>query len=210
MSGGAKRNSDKLNTIGIVVVGICGAALVYVSIALLQAFYMNDTSDVQMMADYGGQDTQFQTARTHELANITQCANVLGSGNTASKHSVPVETAMRLVVEDARKDASTLVPVMGRADKPTIKAQFDRPVPLGTPAPAAPADPNAATAPAAPADPTAAPAPGAPTTPGAVAPTPGASAPVAPPAAGGTVPGAAAPTAPATPNTPPAPAPAPR
>ncbi len=209
MSGGAKRNSDKLNTIGIVVVGICGSALVYVSIVLLQAFYMNDTSDVQMMADYGGQDIRFQTARTQELANITQCANVLGSGNTTSKHSIPVENAMRLVVDDARKDASLLVPVMGRADKPTIKAQFDRPVPLGTPAPAAPADPSAATDPAAPADPTAAPAPGAPT-PSAVAPAPGVSAPVAPPAAGGTVPSAAAPTAPAAPNTPAALAPAPR
>jgi hypothetical protein len=204
MSGGAKRNSDKLNTVGIVVVGICGSALVYVSIALLQAFYMNDTSDVQMMADYGGQDTQFQTARTQELANITQCANVLGSGNTPSKHSIPVENAMRLVVEDARKDPSILVPQLGRADKPTIKAQFDRPVPLGTPAPATPpADPNAATAPAAPVDPAAAPAPGAATTLNAVAPMPGATAPVAPPAAGGTVPGAAAPTAPATPATPP-------
>ena len=32
---GPKRNPDKLNTIGVVVVGICGAVMVYVSIAAL-------------------------------------------------------------------------------------------------------------------------------------------------------------------------------
>ena len=44
---GPKRNPDKLNTIGVVVVGICGAVLVYVTIVALQAFYMNDTSETQ-------------------------------------------------------------------------------------------------------------------------------------------------------------------
>ncbi len=53
---GPKRNPDKLNTIGVVVVGICGAVLVYVTIVALQAFYMNNTSELQTMADYGGQD----------------------------------------------------------------------------------------------------------------------------------------------------------
>ena len=43
---GPKRNPDKLNTIGIVVVGICGAVLVYVTIVALQAFYVNDTWQV--------------------------------------------------------------------------------------------------------------------------------------------------------------------
>ena len=54
---GPKRNPDKLNTIGVVVVGICGAVMVYVTIVALQAFYINDTSEIQTMADYGGQDT---------------------------------------------------------------------------------------------------------------------------------------------------------
>jgi hypothetical protein len=45
---GPHRNPDKINTIGIVVVGICGAVLVYVSIVALQAFYMDDSSDCRM------------------------------------------------------------------------------------------------------------------------------------------------------------------
>lgn len=187
MSGGTKRNSDKLNTLGIVVVGICGAVLVYVSIALLQAFYMNDSSDVQTMADYGGQDTEFQRIRADELSRISQCANVLAAtgGAGQSQHSIPIETAMRLVVDDARRDPSTLVPNFGRADKPTIKAQFDRPVPLTAPAAPSPADPNAVP-----------PAGGTTPTDGA---TPGAGAPgaVAPAPTGGTVPAGAATTAPA-------------
>ena len=67
----APRNPDKLNTIGIVVVGVCGAVLVYVSIVALQAFYMTDTAGVQTMADYGGQDSdgevdQGVAARQHQ------------------------------------------------------------------------------------------------------------------------------------------------
>ena len=59
---GPKRNPDKLNTIGVVVVGICGAVLVYVTIVALQAFYMNDTAEMQTMADYGGNDTTARKA----------------------------------------------------------------------------------------------------------------------------------------------------
>jgi hypothetical protein len=200
MSGGAKRNSDKLNTIGIVVVGICGAALVHVSITLLQAFYMSDSSDVQTMADYGGQDTAFQRTRADELGNITQCVNQMGAagGTGASTHKIQIEDAMRLVVEDARRDPAMLVPQFGRADKPTIKAKFDRPEPLDAPAPA----------PAAPTDPAApAPAAGDAAAPGAAAAAPAAAgvAPaVAPATAGGTVPGAAASATPPPATPPPA------
>jgi hypothetical protein len=153
MSGGSKRNSDKLNTIGIVVVGVCGAVLVYVSIALLQAFYMNDTSDVQTMADYGGQDTEFQRGKADELARITQCSNVMGAtGNNASKHTIRIEDAIRLVVDEARRDPSMLVPEFGRADQPTIQAKFGRPTPLSVPAAApSPAEPTPAGAAAVPA-----------------------------------------------------------
>jgi hypothetical protein len=52
---GAPRNSDKLNTLAIATVGVCASALVYVSIALLQAYYVNDSAGITTMADYGGQ-----------------------------------------------------------------------------------------------------------------------------------------------------------
>lgn len=162
MSGGAKRNSDTLNTVGIVVIGLCGSMLVYVSIVLLQAFYVKDSRQVQTMADYGGQDTEFQRGRSDELAKISQCSNVMGAAGTdASKHTIRIEDAMQLVVADARKDPSMLVPALGRADQPTIQAKFGRPQPLAAPAPTdAPAPAPAPADGAAPAPADAAPAPG--------------------------------------------------
>src|SRR5205814_7319786 len=69
---GPKRNPDRLNTIGVVVVGICGAVLVYVTIVALEAFYVNDTSEIQTMADYGGQDINAKSLRTEQLNRINE------------------------------------------------------------------------------------------------------------------------------------------
>ena len=119
---GPKRNPDKLNTIGIVVVGICGAVLVYVTIVALQAFYMNDTSEIQTMADYGGQE---MTAKDHKAAEM---------GNIPDIHR-----AMQEVVEAAKADPSHLVPSAEPATKPTIEPVFGRPIPLPATPPPAPA-----------------------------------------------------------------------
>lgn len=126
---GPKRNPDKLNTIGVVVVGICGAVLVYVTIVALQAFYMNDTSEIQTMADYGGQET---TAKDHKAAEMGNIRNIT--------------QAMRGVVEAAKANPAQLIPGLPPAEKPTIEPEFGRPKPLATPAPAAPAAPGTAPA----------------------------------------------------------------
>jgi hypothetical protein len=130
---GPKRNPDKLNTIGIVVVGICGAVLVYVTIVALQAFYMNDTSEVQTMADYGGQDTTAKGHKADELRNITE----VGKNAAGGTFHIKIDDAMKLVERDAAKDPTHLVPALPAATKPTIEPTFGRPKPLGA-APAAP------------------------------------------------------------------------
>ena len=109
---GPKRNPDKLNTIGVVVVGICGAVLVYVTIVLLQAFYVNDTSEVQTMADYGGQDTTAMGHKADELKHITAGANSAGG-----QQHLDIAVAMKLVVADAKKDPSHLVPALPPSTK---------------------------------------------------------------------------------------------
>jgi hypothetical protein len=130
---GPKRNPDKLNTIGIVVVGICGAVLVYVTIVALQAYYANDTSEIQTMADYGGQDTTAKTHKAAELENIT----VMGPRNGAN-YRITIDEAMKLVVRDAKNEPGHLIPALPKSDKPTIEPVFGRPKALATP-PAAPA-----------------------------------------------------------------------
>jgi hypothetical protein len=133
---GPKRNPDKLNTIGVVVVGICGAVLVYVTIVALQAFYMNNTSVIQTMADYGGQDQTAKGRRADEMRNITEAGkNAVGEGQEAT-YRVPIEHAMKLVVEGAKTDPSHLVPALPPSTKPSIEPVFGRPKPA---APAAPA-----------------------------------------------------------------------
>jgi len=163
---GPKRNPDALNTIGIVVVGICGAVLVYVTIVALEAFYVNDSSEIQTMADYGGQDTSVRSLRTEQVNRIgeygTNPKPAAPKGNEAAKaqsYRIPIDVAMKEVVEGAKGDPSALVPAVGKSDKSTVLPIFGRPklIPAATtPAPGV-ADPAAGAA--APAAGTTAPAP---------------------------------------------------
>jgi hypothetical protein len=156
---GPKRNPDKLNTIGVVVVGICGAVLVYVTIVALQAFYMNDTSEIQTMADYGGQDTTAKTHRASEMGNITEYGKNAAAPNAPQTYRMPIDQAMKDVIESAKSDPSHLVPALPPAQKPTIEPVFGRPKPIAPPAPppaAAPAEGSGSAA-AAPTGTTAAP-----------------------------------------------------
>ncbi|MBA3452274.1 MAG: hypothetical protein H0T42_04150 [Deltaproteobacteria bacterium] len=134
---GPKRSPDQLNTIGIIVIGICSAVLVYVSIVALQAFYMNDTSDIQTMADYGGNDVTARTIKTSQIQNISEFgANPAAPGKTAT-YRTSIDVAMKQVVDAAKVDPAALVPVVGRSDKATVQPVFGRPPPT---APTTPAD----------------------------------------------------------------------
>lgn len=162
---GPKRNADKVNTIGIVVIGICGAVLTYVSIVALQAFYISDSSEVQTMADYGGQERTFQSIRADQMSTLkTYRPNALppaGKDGTAPPQTyvIPIDQAIRLVVQGAKADPANLVPAIGPAVKPTVKEIYGRPVVIPSgPAPGA----GSAPAPADGAGSAAAPAAGAP------------------------------------------------
>lgn len=130
---GPHRNPDKLNSIGIVVVGICGAVLVYVSIVALQAFYMDDSSEIQHMADYGGQDTAYRTLRAQQLENLQRYepkpAPQPGQA-TPQTYTISIDDAIALVVKSAKTDPANLVPALGPAVTPTVKPIFGRPQPL--------------------------------------------------------------------------------
>jgi hypothetical protein len=135
---GPHRNADKINTIGVVVVGICGAVLVYVSITALEAFYVNDTSEIQTMADYGGQDTTARSVKSDQLGHINEYG--ANGANWVQTYHVKIDRAMQLVVDGAKVDPGSLVPAYGRSDKSTIDAVPGRPkmVQPGAPAPNAP------------------------------------------------------------------------
>ncbi|MEJ7602067.1 MAG: hypothetical protein WKG01_29490 [Kofleriaceae bacterium] len=129
---GPKRNPDKLNTIGVVVVGICGAVLVYVTIVALQAFYMDDTSEIQTMADYGGQDTTFQALRSQQRNNISEPAPNPLTPSGKQTYRIPIDEAMKIVVTEAKLDPANLVPSQGRSDRPTALPIYGRPKEIST------------------------------------------------------------------------------
>ena len=136
---GPKRNPDRLNTIGIVVVGICGAVLVYVSISALQAFYMNDTSEIQTMADYGGNDTAVKSMRSAQIHNITDVGSNPVDPKRPATYHIDVKDAMKLTLEAAKVDPANLVPTVGRSETPTVQPIYGRPKPLSTTPPTPPA-----------------------------------------------------------------------
>jgi hypothetical protein len=142
MMSGPKRNPDALNTIGVVVVGICGAVLTYVSIVALQAFYMNDSSEVQTMADYGGQDTAHQSLRAAQVDVIESCAaNSKPEAGKQQTYRIPIGNAIKLVADGAKVDPANLVPAQGRSDKSTILPIFGRPKLAPAAAPTGDAEP---------------------------------------------------------------------
>jgi hypothetical protein len=143
---GPKRNPDRLNTIGVVVVGICGAVLVYVTIVALEAFYVNDTSEIQTMADYGGQDTVARSIRTEQINRINEYGTnprpAPPKGNEPVKPQtfrVPITHAMKLVVDGAKTEPSALVPGVARSESATVLPIFGRPKLTPPPAGATPA-----------------------------------------------------------------------
>lgn len=123
---GPKRNPDRLNTLGIVVIGICASVLVYVTIVALQAFYMKDTSEIQTMADYGGNDTNFRTVKTAAMNNINEYGK-----NPDGTFRVAIDVAMKKVVE-SKADPAGLVPGM-RSETPSAQPIFGRSKPLAAP-----------------------------------------------------------------------------
>jgi hypothetical protein len=124
---GPKRTPDKLNTIGIVVVGICSAVLVYVTIVALQAFYMGDTSEIQTMADYGGNDTTAKHIRATQTENIVKSSNPNAGAVGEQTYRVPISVGMKKVVDEAKVDPSNLVPVVGKSICRTVLPVFGRP-----------------------------------------------------------------------------------
>jgi hypothetical protein len=99
---GPKRAPDKLNTIGVVVVGICGAVLVYVTILALQAFYVGDTSEIQTMADYGGQDKPAKNARASQSLSLTAPSQPNPRpANTPQTFHVPLQGAITKLIDSA-------------------------------------------------------------------------------------------------------------
>jgi hypothetical protein len=104
--------------IGVVTVGVCGAVLTYVSIVLLTAYYMNDTSQIERQMAVEAPGSTRETVKAKAIEHLDGTA----------PGTIPIERAMQLIVLDAAKDPSNLVPGVGPSTAATVIAEYGRPV----------------------------------------------------------------------------------
>jgi hypothetical protein len=126
----APRAEDKVNTYAIVVVGLVGALLTYVSIVALQAYYASSIGAEESVKDVAGLGADYQSLKVEQSIAMSEY------GRAGDKIRLPIERAKELVLEDARNRASTLVPAVGEHDTPTVDPATGKPIGApDTPAP---------------------------------------------------------------------------
>ena len=130
MSEFTKRADDKVNTFGIVLIGFVSTILVYVSIIALQAYYSSTAGRLANTRDNEGAAGELRAARAAQLATLQRTE--YADAQKGSLKRLPIDRAMALVVEDARRGESSLVPAVGAHDQPTIPAVAGKP-PEGAP-----------------------------------------------------------------------------
>jgi hypothetical protein len=157
---GAPKEADRLNIIPITVIGMAGALIVYASFVALQAFYNDEAEKIAMQRNAEGKSYELREFQARQRGEMTDY-RMLEKRNRIV--ALPIERAMKLVVEDVRGgNSSNLVPAVGPHDSPTapvvISVPLDSPQPAEQPAPGEGTEAEGATPGAAPAGDGAAPA----------------------------------------------------
>ena len=136
MEGEAKQ-SDTLNIIGVVSVGLIGALGIYISFVGLQAFYEVEARAVEERRFADGKSDEFRSLQAQQEAEVNSYRWVSTAKGTVT---LKIERAMQVVVGEVKKgNAGNLVPALGPHDTPTVPAVFGRPpdnVQMPAPAPA--------------------------------------------------------------------------
>jgi hypothetical protein len=191
MSDLPRKAQDRVNTFGVVLIGMVAAVLLWVSVVALQAYYYSTNGKLETQRSATGKGREVRDLKAEQRAYLQEGKYVDPKKGIVT---IPIDDAMKLVLRDGKAGAPSLVPAIGAHDQPTVPAVSGRP-PDNVQPPAAPGG-------AAPAPGGAAPAPGgAASASGGAASAPGGAAPAPGGAAGGaaTAPAGAAPTTPAGP-----------
>lgn len=135
-----EKQPDQLNMLGVIVVGLSGALLVYATFIALQAYYVTGASALQAQRESEGIDMEYRSLQAKQQSALQELRWVDQGRQIVT---LPIEDAMQRVVEAAKADpAAALVPAVGAHDTPTVPAIPGRPddnvqMPAATP-PAAP------------------------------------------------------------------------
>src|SRR5687767_10863715 len=135
MSDLPKKAQDRVNTFGVVMIGVVSAVLLWVSVVALQAYYNNTAGAVETERGSSGKSMEVRTLKSKQQEYLLEGKYVDARKGIVT---IPIEEAKRLVLRDAKANAASLVPAVGAHDQPTVPAVSGRP-PDNLPTPAAPA-----------------------------------------------------------------------
>jgi hypothetical protein len=143
MSNVPTKNPDRVNNFGIVLIGLTSAVLLWVSVVALQAYYGSTAGAVELERLATNQNQEVRELKAQQSAGLKEYRWVDPKAKTLA---IPVETAMALVLRDAKGGAASLVPAVGTHDVATVPAAPGRPADnVAAPATAAPTAPAPAT-----------------------------------------------------------------
>src|SRR5690606_17273751 len=105
MSGLPHKAKDRLNTVGIVVVGLSTAALLWASVIGLQAFYYNSAGDLESQRNAHNKGREMRDLKAQQRADLDDSKYIDPQKGTVT---LPIESAMKLVVRDVNAAAPSL------------------------------------------------------------------------------------------------------
>lgn len=134
MSDLPRKAQDRVNTFGVVLIGVVATVLLWVSVVALQAYYYNTAGQLETERNATGKNREVRDLKADQQAYLQEGKYV---DPTKGIVTIPIEDAMRLVLRDVKAGAPSLVPAIGAHDQATVPAVSGRP-PDTAAAPAAP------------------------------------------------------------------------
>jgi hypothetical protein len=123
-SGLPSKAQDRLNNYGIVLIGLVGSVLLWVSVVALQAYYNRTAGDLETERNAEYKNRQVRDLRAQQLADLQESKHVNPQKRIVT---IPIDSAKGLVLRDLRDQSPSLVPAVGAHDLPTVPAVWGRP-----------------------------------------------------------------------------------
>jgi hypothetical protein len=119
-----RKAPDRVNTFGVVLIGLVAAVLLWVSVVALQAYYYGTAGKLESERGAAGKSREVRDLKAQQRAELAEGKYVDAKKGIVT---IPIDDAMKLVLHDAKAGAPSLVPAIGAHDQPTVPAVSGRP-----------------------------------------------------------------------------------
>jgi hypothetical protein len=119
-----RKASDRVNTYGILLIGLVSSVLLWVSVVALQAYYNRTAGQLQGERDAAFKNRQVTDLKSAQVAELQDSKYV---DPKKGRVTIPIDSAKGLVLRDLRDGKPSLVPAVGPHDKATVPAKWGRP-----------------------------------------------------------------------------------